>query len=157
ENLMRQAERRGELALGCSLREGLVAAIDLEPTSPAQISLRSRFRDQRLMLRSRAGKQRPRRLGKFDPALKRRIGTIGQKPWRNLRQEAQVVVRRGGALERDPQQRRKAARKWMRQQRAAFDDAGVAVGRFLARPAPVDERDREPALREMQCDRRADD
>src|SRR5262249_45538496 len=110
ENLVRQAERKGELALGRSLREGLVAAIDLEPTSPAQITLRSRFRDQRLMLRSRTGKQRPHRLGKFDPALKRRIGTIGQKPWRDLRQETQVVVRLGAALEPDPQQRRKAAR-----------------------------------------------
>ena len=38
----------------------------------------------------------------------------------------------------------------MRQQRVAFDDAGIAIGRLLARTTPVDQRHRKPALGEMQ-------
>ncbi len=45
----------------------------------------------------------------------------------------------------------------MREDRFAFDQPGIPVGRFLARPAPVDERHRKPALGEMQGDGRADD
>ena len=45
----------------------------------------------------------------------------------------------------------------MGEKRVAFEHSGVAVGRPLARPLPVDERDRDAALGQMQCDRRADD
>ena len=61
------------------------------------------------------------------------------------------------ALERDPQQRRQSRRKRRRKDGVAFDDAGIAVGRPLARPAAIDQRDREAALGEMQRDRGADD
>ena len=49
------------------------------------------------------------------------------------------------------------ARESGRKHRVAFDHAGVAVGGFLPRLAPIDERDGEPALGEMQRDRGADD
>src|SRR5262249_29211753 len=68
-----------------------------------------------------------------------------------------MIIRLGRALERDPQQGAKAARKRMREQRAAFNDAGIAIGGFLARPAPIDESHREPTLDEMQRNRGADD
>ena len=45
----------------------------------------------------------------------------------------------------------------VRKQRIAFEHASVAVGGLLAWPALVDQRDRDAALGQMQCDRRADD
>src|SRR5271168_3144604 len=48
-------------------------------------------------------------------------------------------------------------RKCRRKNRVAFDDAGIAVGRALACPAAVNQRDRKPALDQMQRDRGTDD
>ena len=60
-------------------------------------------------------------------------------------------------LQRDPQELAEALREGVREKRIAFDDSGVAVGGFLARAAAVDQRDRKPALGEMQRRRHADD
>ena len=68
-----------------------------------------------------------------------------------------MIVRLRRPLERDPQQRQQPGRKRVREKRVAFDDAGVAVGGFLARPAAIDQRDRKPALGEVQRRRGADD
>src|SRR3954468_10386128 len=45
----------------------------------------------------------------------------------------------------------------MRQERIALDDAGVAVGRLLARTTAVDQCYRKAALGEMESNRGADD
>ena len=48
-------------------------------------------------------------------------------------------------------------RKGLRKDGVAFDDAGIAVGGPLARLGAIDQRNRKPALDEMQRDRGADD
>ncbi len=68
-----------------------------------------------------------------------------------------MIVRLRRALEREPQQRRHPRREGVGKERIALEHAGVAVGGFLARPALVDQRDGDPALGELQRDRRADD
>ena len=45
----------------------------------------------------------------------------------------------------------------MREKRIAFEHARIAVGGLLARRALVDQRNGDPALGELQRDRRADD
>jgi hypothetical protein len=68
-----------------------------------------------------------------------------------------VIIGDRRALERDACQLRPIGRERRRKYRVAFDYAGIAVGGRLTRPAPVDERDREAALGEMNRDGRADD
>ena len=69
----------------------------------------------------------------------------------------QVIVRFRRALQRHLHELPQAPRKRRREHARADDDAGVAVARQLARAAAVDERDGEPALRELQRRGRADD
>src|SRR5262245_11294710 len=68
-----------------------------------------------------------------------------------------MVVGIGRALERDAGEARQAARKRRRKQCVTLDDAGVAVRSLFARAAAIDQRDREPALDQMQRGRDADD
>src|SRR5215470_14489766 len=67
-----------------------------------------------------------------------------------------MIVRLGGALERDLNELLQAARKRGRKHAGADNDAGVAVARLLARTAPVDQRDRQTAFGKVQRDRCAD-
>ncbi len=68
-----------------------------------------------------------------------------------------MIIRQRRALEGDAQQRAEIVGERHGINPGAADDAGIAVGRLLAGPAPVDERDGKPALGELQCGRRADD
>jgi len=68
-----------------------------------------------------------------------------------------MIVGQRGALQRNPRKFGEACRKGRGENRIAFDNAGIAVGRALPRLAAVDERHGEPALDEMKRDRGADD
>ncbi len=106
EHLMRQSEPHRQLALGRGVGEACIAAIDLEPAGLAQVAPGPRFRDQRLMLGQRAGEQGPHCVGKRHPACRRGLRPVCHEPGRDPWQKSNMIVRLGGALERDPQQRR---------------------------------------------------
>ena len=101
--------------------------------------------------------QRPHQLGELQPPLERGIGPVGQQPRRDLRQKRQVIVGLRRLFQGNPHQRTEIGRKWMWKQRIAFDHAGIAEGRLLARAAAVEQGDAQPALGEMQRNGRADD
>ena len=153
----RNAELLGERALARGRREARVAAVELEPAGLAHEVRGAGLRHQLLVLGDRAAKQRTHRAGGLGEPLGLRGGAVRQQPRRDLRQEAEMVVRIGRALERDLGEPREPAGKRRRKHRVALDDAGVAVRGLLARPAAVDQRDREPAPREVQRGRDADD
>ena len=118
---------------------------------------RAGFGAQRFVLAHRPRKQRPHQPRGLDQSRRLRGGAERQKPRRDLRQKRQMVIGNRRTLERDAQQLVPMRRKRRRKNRVAFDDAGIAVGRALARPAAIDQRDRKTALDEMQRDRGADD
>src|SRR5580704_1943905 len=68
-----------------------------------------------------------------------------------------MIIGERGTLERNAQQRSPVRRERRRKDGIAFDDAGIAVGGALTRPAAVDERNRDPPFDEMDRDGRADD
>src|SRR5688500_10313885 len=73
---------------------------------------------------------------------------------RQLRQRRRMVIRVDGAIEAVAQQRAEIVRKAVRINALALDEARVAVGSFLGRPAPVDQKNGAPAL--LQVERHAD-
>ena len=148
------AEARGELELARLRRKRLVAAVEFQPAGMAQIFLGAGFRAQRLVLGDRAGHQRPDDLRGLDQPRRLRRGAEGEQPRRDFRQKRQMIIGFRRALERNAQERRKARRERRRKDRVAFDDAGIAVGRALARPAAIDQRDRDAALGEMHAQSR---
>ena len=152
-----QAEFLGQLELGPERKEGRVAAVELQPTLPAQIAGGAGIRQQGLVLRKRAGKQRAHDARGVDQALRMRRGPEGHEPRHRLRQMAQMVVRFRSTLERDAQQRRKARRKSGWKDRVALDDAGIAVGGLLARRPPVHEPHPQTPFGELERDRGTDD
>ena len=152
----RQTEFRREGAFARGAGEAAVAAIKLEPTGMPQIPACTRLRHQGLMFRDRAPEQRPHHSHGGNQTLWRGVTAELQQPGRHLRQEASVIIRLRRPLEGDTNQRLEAGRKRRRKQRIGLDDAGIAVGRALARFATVDQRDGEAALDEMQRHRDAD-
>ncbi len=147
--------RQRELAL--ERREGAVAAVELQPALLAQIARGAGIGEQHLVLGERAREQRAHDACGLDQPRPARGGAELDEPGRDLRQEGEVVIGLGRALERDAQQGRPIGRKGGRKDRIAFDHAGIAVGGLLARPAAVDERRRQTALGELEPDRGADD
>ena len=73
-----------------------------------------------------------------------------------MRKKTEMIVRFRRLLERDAEQGVETARKSLGKNRVAFNDAGIAEGRALTRTGAIDQRDGEPALDEVQRDRRAD-
>ena len=67
-----------------------------------------------------------------------------------------MVVGLRRLLQRDPQERTEVARERMRKQRVAFDHAGIAVGRLLARVAAIEQGNAQPALGEVERNGGAD-
>ena len=133
-----------------------VATIELEPAFLAQIAERARFRQQRFVLRHRARKQRAHHAGGVDQAPGGRCSKKLEQPRCDLRQEGQVIIGLRGAFERDPQQGHGVRGKGRRKHGVAFDRAGVAVGGLLARRAPIEQRNGQATLRQMQSNRGAD-
>ena len=68
-----------------------------------------------------------------------------------------MVVRLARSLERDARQRRKTNREGWRENRVAFDDAGIAAGGLLADTGAIDQRHTQVTLGEVQRYRGADD
>ena len=151
------AELRRHVAFARLRGERFVAAVELEPAVAADVRLGAGFVDQRLVLGDRAHKKRPHQLGGLDEALGPRRGVECGKPRRDLRQKSQMVVGFRRALERDAKQCHPIRRKGLRKDGVAFDNAGIAVGGPLPRTSAVDQRNRKPALDEMQRDRGSDD
>ena len=157
EHLELKTELPGIVALARRAGERLLAAIELEPAGLVQIARGLRLQHQRLVLGDGPRIERPHRLGEIECAFAPGVGAIGQQPWRKARQSREMIVGLRRLLQRDPQQRAKALRKGMREQRIAFDDAGIAVGGFLAGAATVDQCHRQPAFDEVQRRRNTDD
>ncbi len=156
ERLRRDADLRAELELRLHRLERRIAAIERDPAGLAQVFHRAQLFEQLLVLGDRGGHQRAQLDRAVLQLLRRRPAVICDQPRRDLQEIAPMVVRLGRALERDLDELLQAARERGRKHARADDDAGVAVARLLAGPAPVDQRDRQPALDQMQRDRRAD-
>ncbi len=134
-----------------------VGAVELEPAVALEIALGASLGAQCRMLFDRARKQRPHESRGFDQPLRLRCRAEGHEPRRDRRQKPEVIVGNGGAFQRDARQHRPARRKRGGKDRVALDDAGIAVGRALARAGSVDQRYRYAAFCQMKRDRRADD
>ena len=67
-----------------------------------------------------------------------------------MRKRGQVIARVGRIVARIGEEKAQIARKHIRHDAFALDEAGVAVGRFLRRPPPVEEHDGAPALQQVK-------
>src|SRR6478735_2361481 len=67
-----------------------------------------------------------------------------------------MIIGFARALERDARQRVDIGRKRWREYRIAFDNTGITIGRLLAEAGPVYQRNRQPAFREVDRHRNAD-
>ena len=151
------AKPRRKLEFRCQRGECAIGAVELEPAAMAQIALRAGFGGKFLVFGDRAREQRPHQPRSLDQPLRLRGGAKRRQPGRDPRQIRQVIVGDRRAFERDARKLDQARRKRRRKNGIALDDAGIAVGGALARPAAVDQRDRQAALDEMDRDRGADD
>ena len=151
------AEASGELEFHRLGREQAVRPIKLEPAAPAEMALRTRLGGERVVLGNGARQERPQHLSGLDQAGRLRGRPKGDKPRRDVRQKGEMIVGERGTLQCNAHKLGKARRKGGRKNGIAFDDAGIAVRRALARAAAIDQCHGQTALGEVECDRGADD
>ncbi len=146
-----------ERKLGGHFLQRILRTIDAKPAGMTQIALRARSFHERLVFRQRILEQRTHHSrGLLEPFGRGRLAHVPE-PARDPRQEARVIVRFRRKLERNAAERANTPRKRIGKKRVAFDDPGIAIGRTLARPLPVDEQRRDAPLLEMKRGRDADD
>ena len=141
---------------GANAANAAVGAIELEPAAAAEIAPGAGLAGKRLVLGDRAREQRPHQPRSLDQPLRLRVGAERGQPGRNPRQMRGVIIDHRRAFERDAGELDPVRRERRRKNRIALDDAGIAVGGALARPAPVDQRNRQAALDKVDRDRGAD-
>ena len=150
------AEARGQFELWRLRGERAVGAIKLEPAAAAEVTLGAGLGRERLVLGDRARQQRPHHFCGLDQPCRLRRGTKSQKPGRDPRQMPEVIIGDRRTLQCDAYELRKARREGGGKHRIAFDNAGVAIGGSLPRPAAVDQRNRQAAFGEVDRNRGAD-
>ncbi len=144
------------LVLGELGRERRRRAMEAQVARAPQHAEDARIRHQRLVLDDAALHQRPRRArGGGEPGGRGGL-PVAVEPRRDLGQRAPVQVGLGPHVERVLRHQPDVARERVGHHALALDDAGVAVARLLAGPAPVDEHDRSAAFLEMEGRGRAD-
>ncbi len=129
----------------------------LDPAAVVHERLRVGAREQRIVLDDARRDERQQVARGGREPLRRRFAPEACEPARIRGQRAVVPIEIDGAVARIAQQRAEPARKRIRHDRRALDQSRIAVAGFLAGRAPVDERDAQPAILQMQRRRHADD